>query len=287
MNLKYPYFIGIGGHRCGTTWFFENLKNINNLKSLSKETHFFSRHFDHGFNWYFNEITAKDLEQPFCEFSTSYLYDYNAPKRIKKYFPKTKIIVILRNPIYRFYSHYKHEIYVGHNTLNDLKNSYIMNPSYFELGNYFPYLERWLNFYSKDEICVILFDDILDNSLAIFNKVQSFLGFDTLSQSNRLTSSTKNISMIPKNRMSSYIHFSIKNILKNNFFLKYMFPQKLRKTFKKKIEKKILTQIPFNNDDFNFVKEKYLTHQMKINFEKLSLLIDRDLQDLWFRKHND
>jgi hypothetical protein len=26
---------------------------------------------------------------------------------------------------------------------------------------------------------------------------------------------------------------------------------------------------------------------MKINFEKLSLLIDRDLQDLWFRKHND
>lgn len=285
MNFKYPYFIGIGGHRCGTTWFYENLKHINNLKSQSKETHFFSRHFDHGFDWYYNEIGVKNFDQQFCEFSTSYLYDYNTPKRIKKYFPKTKIIVILRNPIYRFYSHYKHEIYIGHNNFNDLKNSYFKNPSYFELGNYLPYLERWLNFYSKDEICVVLFDDILDNSLTTFNKVQNFLGFDPLDQSNKLTSSI-NSSMIPKNRISSYIHYYIKNTLKNNSFLKNMFPQSLKKIVKKKIEKKILTQTNFNNDDFNFVKEKYLTDQMTINLKKLSALIDRDLFDIWFKKDN-
>ena len=76
MKKKYPLFIGIGGHRCASTWLFQNLKNINDLVSTSKETHFFSRHFDHGFNWYYNIVNNKNSKKSFCEFSTSYLYDY-------------------------------------------------------------------------------------------------------------------------------------------------------------------------------------------------------------------
>ena len=41
MKIKEPKFIGIGGHRCATTWLFTNLININKLECGEKETSFF------------------------------------------------------------------------------------------------------------------------------------------------------------------------------------------------------------------------------------------------------
>ena len=83
LNIKEPEFIGIGGHRCGTTWLFSNLLKINDLKCLNKETHFFSRHYDFGYDWYFKQIfNSETSSEKFCEFSTSYLYCQNAPLRI-------------------------------------------------------------------------------------------------------------------------------------------------------------------------------------------------------------
>jgi len=287
MKNRYPLFIGIGGHRCASTWLFQNLKDINGLVSTSKETHFFSRHFDHGFNWYYNEINKENSKKLFCEFSTSYLYDYFTPKRIKKYFPKTKIIIILRNPIYRFYSHYKHETHIGHNKSFDLKKSFFKNPSYLELGNYFPYLKRWLSFYDKNEICIVLLDDIINDTLTTFNKIQKFLGFSSLNDLSKLSNSI-NFSLIPKNNHKLDYYFFIKNFLKNHQVLRNMIPAKIKKIFKEKIERQLLNKKDFLSiEDYNFIKAKYSNKEMKENFEKLSLFLKKDLKSLWFKKKHD
>lgn len=284
MKNKYPLFIGIGGHRCASTWLFQNLKNINDLVSTSKETHFFSRHFDHGFSWYYNKVNNKNSKKSFCEFSTSYLYDYFAPQRIKKYFPKTKIIIILRNPIYRFYSHFKHETYIGHNKSLNLKKSFFENPSYFELGNYYPYLKRWLNFYNKNEMHIVLLDDMIDDTLITFNKLQKYLGFAPINELSML-SDPINFSQLPKNKNKLDSYLLIRNFLKSNLTLKNMIPEKIRKILKKNIEKQLLYEkynLPIK--DYNFIKKKYLEKKVKENFKKLSIFLKKDLESLWFSK---
>ena len=57
----------------------------------------------------------------FCEFSTSYLYSYHAPTRVKINFPNTKILVVLRNPILRTLSHLRHEVLNGRSNFKILR----------------------------------------------------------------------------------------------------------------------------------------------------------------------
>src|SRR5205807_9139589 len=51
-------------------------------------------------------------KQPFItgEASPYYLFHPHAPKRIAKILPQVKLVVLLRNPIDRAYSHYYHEV---------------------------------------------------------------------------------------------------------------------------------------------------------------------------------
>ena len=93
-----------------------------------------------------------------------------------------------------------------------------------------------------------------------------------------------NFSQLPKNKNKLDSHLSIKNFLSNNLAFKNMIPEEIRKTFKKKIEKQILHK-KYNpsTNDYNFIKKKYLEKKVKENFKKLSFILKKDLQSLWFK----
>jgi hypothetical protein len=62
----------------------------------------------------------KSKERSFVtgEASPYYLFHPHAPKRVASAIPKVKIIVLLRNPIDRAYSHYHHALKQGNETLS-------------------------------------------------------------------------------------------------------------------------------------------------------------------------
>ena len=106
-------FMCIGAVKSATTSLFQILKQ-HPLISVSsfKEPHFFdnSDNYKKGKEWYLkNYFSNIDSSQVIGEFTPTYLSSNLSPKRISETFgTNIKLIVILRNPIDRAYSHYLH-----------------------------------------------------------------------------------------------------------------------------------------------------------------------------------
>lgn len=283
MKPNQPLFIGIGGHRCATTWLFKNLVKLNNLVCLSKETHFFSRHFDYGYQWYFNQICNNKFDKPICEFSTSYLYSHEAPERIKNKFPNTKIILILRNPINRAYSHYRHEIYNKRNINIDINISLSENPSFLFLSDYYKYLSRWLEIYKLDEMKILIFEDIISDDVNTFNNIQKYLGLSKVNK-NSLIKKNINYSLIPKNTNSSNLYNLIKGIYIDNPLIKIITPNFIINYLKKSVENKLLTKnVDEDKNNIELIRSKYYENKKNLeHIDKLSKLLNLNLRKKWF-----
>lgn len=113
---KYPDFIIIGVQKGGTTSLYKYLE-LHSLicPSLTKEVHFFNdRYNKKPLIWYkaFMPISLSKKQKVY-EATPSYIFHPEVADRIYKRFPKIKILIILRNPIERAYSHYQMNIRGG------------------------------------------------------------------------------------------------------------------------------------------------------------------------------
>jgi len=112
-----PNFIIIGAAKCGTSSLYNYLvEHPSIFRCIVKEPNYFSMYYDKGNDWYKScfplSLTKYSIEnikkKKFItgEASTEYYWYPHAAKRARKIIPKAKIIVLLRNPIDRAYSHY-------------------------------------------------------------------------------------------------------------------------------------------------------------------------------------
>jgi hypothetical protein len=105
------YFI-VGAQKSGTTYLHDlMLTNLNFGASLRKEIHYFDWYFKNDENFYHN-FWSKGVTNR-LDSSPSYLFNSDVAKRIKLYNPLANIIVVIRNPVSRFVSHYFHNKRLG------------------------------------------------------------------------------------------------------------------------------------------------------------------------------
>jgi hypothetical protein len=116
---------------------------------------------------------------------------------LKAFFPNAKFIVIFRNPAERAYSLYKHMIYQGVEWIGTFEKAlameevrvkdpvfkkkcpqYFYNYLYFRSGLYGEQLERYLEFYDKENFLFLLFDELKVNHIKVISKAYQFLGVD-------------------------------------------------------------------------------------------------------------
>jgi len=107
-------FIVIGAQKSGTSslrYFLELHPDIR--MSYTKEPHFFDGYLysSHplSYYWYEKDFYQGDRNKRFGEVTPILSYLPDAPKRIHAYNPDIKLIMLLRNPIDRAYSHWKME----------------------------------------------------------------------------------------------------------------------------------------------------------------------------------
>jgi len=181
-------FLGIGAQKCATTWLHDILADHPQVSLPStKEVDFFSNYFDYGFQWYENHFRATPAQRVCGEVSPSYLHGLAVPKRVFAYDKHMRLILLLRNPIDRAVSNHKHEVRIGHLSGADLTFEFGLhnNPAYVEQGLYASHLERWLEYFPRQRILVMLMDDIIADTGAAARTVYEFLGVrsDHLSKS--------------------------------------------------------------------------------------------------------
>jgi hypothetical protein len=203
-----PDFVVIGAMRCGTSRFYKVFtKHSHVQRAAAKELHYFDQleRFERGIEWYrrcFPPPEQKDGQRTITgEATPMYLFDPLVPERMARAVPQTRLIVLLRNPVDRAYSHYHKRVREsGQETpsfeetveeelawLNEGKiglSSQERRPEaghgsrYNQLarGIYVDQLVRWRQFFDEEQMLVLKSEDFFKHTADILKQVQTFLG---------------------------------------------------------------------------------------------------------------
>jgi hypothetical protein len=176
-----PNFIGLGGQKCASTWLYEVLRDHPDVYvSTPKEIDFFSSCYENGSQWYERSFAAAHGKRAVGEISPSYLPDCDAPARACEYNPAFRLVVSLRDPVERAYSNHLHEIRLGHYAGEDLsfEAGLANNPMYLEQSRYAKHLARWLRYFPRGQLLVVLQEEIASYPDREARRLYEFLGID-------------------------------------------------------------------------------------------------------------
>ena len=187
-------FIIAGVQKGGTTALFDHLGEAPEISlSREKEVHFFD---DDARDWaqpdyadYHAAFAAFD-GRPRGEATPIYLYWPNSLERIAAYNPAMKLIVMLRDPVQRAWSHWKMEYARGVETQpfawcvrEGRQRLFDADPwgfhrelSYVERGFYGEQMVRLLELFPQEQVLVLRSDDLRAEPAATLARVRGFLG---------------------------------------------------------------------------------------------------------------
>lgn len=106
-----PTFLVVGAKRAGTTSTYQYLVRHPGVRScmVRKGTHYFDVAFARGWAWYRSSFPLAVGHAITGEASPYYMFHPLAPARIAAALPEVRLIVVLRNPVDRAWSHYQFE----------------------------------------------------------------------------------------------------------------------------------------------------------------------------------
>lgn len=172
-------FLGIGVQKCASTWVHSVLHDHPQVfHSEPKELDYFSYFYGKGRYWYEKFFAQAAGHAAVGENSPSYFHHPLAPARAFRYNPDLRIIVALRDPIERAYSNHLHMIKSGFLTGPDLSFEYGManNEMYLEQSRYATHLKRWLDHFPREQVLVLLQEEIRETPEASARALYRFLG---------------------------------------------------------------------------------------------------------------
>jgi len=281
----WPDFFIVGAPKAGTTSLYEYLRNSEKVFMPEiKEPNFFCQSIDPKhfiFKPIRNEkkycsLFKKNDNVKFGESSVWYLIDPKTPKLIHEKAPNAKIIIMLRNPIERSFSHYLMAYSRGKYSKSfldiikdDRKNEEIVPyKEVIRASLYYDSVRRFIEMFGKENVKVIIFEELIQDTKKIVQEVLDFLGIDTKPPEN--IKKTFNPYGVPRNKISLNILTSEKAKKISEILL----PKNLRHDLKfkfliKKSKKPNITE-----------KEiKYLSNFFKNDVKNLEKLLGKSL--LW------
>ncbi len=179
--MTMPNFLYIGAPRAGSTWIFEALRaHPQVFVPIAKYVkYYFDEQFHRGRPWYEHHFDQAGPEHlAVGEVTTGYLYSEAALKRIAEDIPDVKILVSVRNPVERDWSAYLH---MKRNASEAGSFAEEMNGEYrfiSEYGRYDHYLPKVFELFPRENVNVMLYDDLKADPKAFLRSLYGFLGVD-------------------------------------------------------------------------------------------------------------
>ena len=204
-----PDFAVIGAQKCGTTSLYRLVTQHPCVKRAArKEVHYFDMNFKRGVNWYRAQFPllaykhyakrVRKLDIITGEASPYYLFHPHVPKRMAALIPQAKLIVLLRNPVERTYSHYHHElrrnietlsfedaIAIEEERLKDEIDKLLNDETYYSFKHqHFSYLSRGIyvdqlkafeKYFDREQILILKSEDFFSNTSQMVERVFEFL----------------------------------------------------------------------------------------------------------------
>lgn len=201
-----PDFLIIGAQRSGTSSLYQALVTHPRIRAARvKEVHFFDVNFEKGVDWYRTHFPRLDADRggsgrPITgEASPYYLPHVHAPKRVAAVLGDVRLIVLLRNPVERAYSHY-HSVRArcqeplafeeaiaaeDERTGRELermdrdegyRSIEYRRYSYLGRGHYAEQLERWFVHHPRERFVILASEDYYGHPASTYARVLEALG---------------------------------------------------------------------------------------------------------------
>lgn len=176
-----PNFLLIGSGRAGSSWTAQNLMlHPEIFLPRSKSTRYFTDNYQKGPEWYANYFTGRS-EKAIGEASVGYISSEDAPARIYQLIPNAQLIATLRHPIDRAYSSFSRTAAINSKDIRNPQSKFLekinRSPRLINHGKYATHIKRYLEYFSKDQMLILLYDD-LPNARDFLRKIYRFLNVD-------------------------------------------------------------------------------------------------------------
>jgi hypothetical protein len=296
-GVKLPDFLIVGAARSATTSLYYYLKNYDEIfMPVRKEPWFFSYvnnppgysspgAYDvvYKLEDYIDLFKTSRSDQIIGEASPSYLFMHDTTIRnIKdvygKPYEKLKIIIILRNPIERAYSHFMmhrrgykepldfEEAIAPETIAARLRDNWDIFYDYVRCGLYYAQVKAYLDEFPETK--VVLYDDLVGESSKVLRELCGFLGVDFRGD---IILERLNKSGVPRLGMLNKL-INGSSLFKD--FLMAVIPEPVRKLMKHKVYKFNMKPLKMNTK-----QEEYLSSTFGKDIENLSRLLKRDLSN--------
>ncbi|HEY0866994.1 MAG TPA: sulfotransferase domain-containing protein, partial [Fimbriimonas sp.] len=196
----------VGAPKCGTTSLYNWLKDHPQVFfSSTKEPHFFTQETRS-----FRPVTRLDDylrlfqeagpgHRVVGEGSTTYLHSPGALERVRDFAPEAKILVSVRNPLEMVPSMYEHNVFHLTEDAGDFEEAWRLSPErrqgrrmpvsasqkidpvqadYQLMGLLGSRVEHAMAVFPKEQVHVVVFDDIRADPAGVDSRIQEFLGLD-------------------------------------------------------------------------------------------------------------
>jgi sulfotransferase family protein len=208
-----PDFLIIGAERAGTTSLYRYLAQHPQVMGVTlhrKGAHYFDTNFDKSVRWYRSHFpsrlaargralrtgTERVVTGEACPY---YVFHPLVPERVRALLPEVRLIVMLRDPVTRAYSHYLHEVARGFEHLSfaeaidaeaerlegeekrmrgdaHYRSFNHQHYSYQARGRYLEQIERWQRLFPIEQIHIIESRAFFADPDAGYREVLRFLG---------------------------------------------------------------------------------------------------------------
>ena len=196
MQPRLPDFIIAGAQKCGTTSLHHYLAAHPRLflPRRPQELHFFDfdANYEKGMQWYSAHFAKAAPGQKVGQTSPLYLYDERVPARLAGMLPDVRIIVLLRDPVKRAYSHYWHQVKKGTEDLPFMpalareqqriavNYDYRRWYSYLDRGRYTRQLARFNQVFPRRQLLVLSTEALGARPYETLGRCFEFLGVEPL-----------------------------------------------------------------------------------------------------------
>jgi hypothetical protein len=192
-----PGFVILGAQKAGTSALYRYLlKHPDVTGAAVKETHYFDRHYDRGSHWYLSQFPLRATTSLTGEATPYYLFHPQIPRRLAELVPDARLVVLVREPAARAYSHYRHNARF-HPPMPSFEAALALEerlfaarggePGFFDSdechmhsyaarGRYVEQLRRWFEHFAAEQVLVLESEEFYRDPAAGFNTVLRFLG---------------------------------------------------------------------------------------------------------------
>lgn len=268
----------IGAPKSGTTWLYQILnqhpdifipkeKELHYFNALHPETYLPNQNFSKDIAWYHSFFKDSKSAMLTADFSTSYLADPDMAQKLFQYNPNLKILIMLRNPVARAWSHFSFLQSRGMLRSNNFFEESKRNQSILNAGHYANRIEVLIQQFTASQVKILFYEE-LNEPEKLIQSVIEFLQLPNFSPEglHQKVNATKLVKSTALHEIVTFIKHSllgkVLNKLKMNNLLIYFYNLNAANQAKNEVPEEI---------------EAYLRNYYKEDIKKLNTLLDKKI----------